>query len=68
MELKINHTKMIFDDAQMSVQMLLDLLCPMHQQGIAVAIGTWVIARTEWSTTMLTDQDELLMITASQGG
>lgn len=36
--------------------------------GIAVAIGARVIRRTEWETTHLTDQAEITLIRATQGG
>jgi sulfur carrier protein len=36
--------------------------------GIAVALNDRVIARSDWTTTILTQNDSILVITAAQGG
>lgn len=68
MELKINNQRKQFDATTLSVQDLLDLEFPNKQNGIAFAINNSVIPRTEWKTTVLSETDDILIITATQGG
>ncbi len=37
-------------------------------KGIAVAVNDTVIPKATWSSTLLTDQDRVTIITATQGG
>ena len=37
-------------------------------QGIAIAVNQQVIPKSEWSTCILKDNDEILLIRATQGG
>jgi len=68
MELKINNLLKQFESTQLSVQQLLDLEIPQKQKGIAVAVNNHVIAKNLWSNTQLTSHDNILIITATQGG
>ncbi|MCL9804167.1 sulfur carrier protein ThiS [Flavobacterium amniphilum] len=68
MELKINNQQKQFDAATLTVQALLDLEFPNKQNGIALAINNSVIPKKEWDTTSLSETDDILIITATQGG
>lgn len=68
MELKINNQLKQFDSENLSVQDLLNLEFPNKQNGIACAINNLVIPKTDWPTTALSETDEILIITATQGG
>jgi sulfur carrier protein len=68
MELKINNKSKHFEAATLSVQALLDLEFPNKQNGIAFAINNSVIPKTDWATTVLSETDDILIITATQGG
>jgi sulfur carrier protein len=37
-------------------------------QGIAIAVNQQVIPKSEWNTCILKDNDEILLIRATQGG
>ena len=37
-------------------------------QGIAIAVNQQVIPKSEWNTCILKDDDEILLIRATQGG
>lgn len=68
MELKINNQLKQFEANELSVQDLLDLEFPNKQNGIAFAINNSVIPKTDWATTTLSETDDILIITATQGG
>jgi sulfur carrier protein len=68
MELKINNQYKTFEAETLSVQALLDLEFPNKQNGIAFAVYNTVIPKTDWATTLLSETDEILIITATQGG
>lgn len=68
MELKINNQRKKFESESLSVQALLNIEFPNKQNGIAFAINNSVIPRTEWATTVLSETDDILIITATQGG
>ena len=51
-----------------TVQQLLDIEIPEKQKGIAVAINNSVVSKTNWSTTILNQHDNVLIIKATQGG
>ena len=38
------------------------------QKGIAVAVNNAVIPKAEWQTTILTENDKIIIIKATQGG
>ena len=68
MELKINNQPKQFEAATLTVQALLDLEFPNKQNGIALAVNNSVIPKNEWDTTSLSETDDILIITATQGG
>jgi len=68
MELKINNQHKPFEAETLTVQALPDLEFPNKQNGIAFAINNSVIPKTEWATTTLSETDDILIITATQGG
>lgn len=68
MELKINNQLKQFGAEKLTVQNLLDLEFPNKQNGIAFAINNSVIPKTDWATTVLSETDNILIITATQGG
>jgi len=68
MELKINHQIKQFNAESLSVQSLLDLEIPNKQNGIAVAINNTVIPKTNWNQHFVSETDEILIISATQGG
>lgn len=52
-----------------SVDALLDLLdLPHRGRGVAVAVGTDVVPRSAWATTVLADGDVVEVLVAVQGG
>jgi len=68
MELKINQQIKKFNVESLSVQSLLDLEIPNKQNGIAVAINNTVVPKTNWNQQLLHETDEILIISATQGG
>lgn len=68
MELKINNQIKQFALDSLTVQALLDLEIPEKQNGIAVAINATVIPRTNWDNHFLNPTDDILIISATQGG
>lgn len=68
MELKINNQTKQFAPDSLTVQALLDLEIPNRQNGIAVAINDTVIPKTNWNSHHLNETDNILIISATQGG
>ncbi|MFD1603823.1 sulfur carrier protein ThiS [Flavobacterium artemisiae] len=68
MELKINQQIKQFNVESLSVQSLLDLEIPHKQNGIAVAINNTVVPKTKWNEYLLHETDDILIISATQGG
>ncbi len=68
MELKINQQIKQFNAESLSVQSLLDLEIPNKQNGIAVAINNTVVPKINWSQRFVSETDEILIISATQGG
>ena len=68
MELKINNQHKHFSGESISAQALLDLEFPNRQNGIALAVNNTVIPKISWDTTFLSESDDILIITATQGG
>jgi sulfur carrier protein len=68
MELNINNKSKTFGQNSLSIQQMLDLEAPNKQKGIAVAINQTVIPKSDWETTLLKSSDQILIITATQGG
>ena len=68
MELKINQQIKKFNVESLSVQSLLDLEIPNKQNGIAVAINNTVVPKSTWNKHLVHETDEILIISATQGG
>ncbi|WP_395058529.1 sulfur carrier protein ThiS [Flavobacterium sp.] len=68
MELKINNQTKYFTPEKLTVQSLLDLEIPVKQKGIAVAINNTVIPKSNWNSHYLNPTDDILIISATQGG
>ena len=67
MEIILNNQIKTFPE-QCTVQQLLDEVVPEKQKGIAVAVNSSVIPKMNWDHYFLTNQDEVLIIKATQGG
>lgn len=68
MELKINNQIKQFQADALSIQALLDIEIPQKQNGIAIAINNSVIPKLNWNSYLLSETDEILIISATQGG
>jgi len=68
MELKINNQIKRFISEELTIQALLDMEVPDRQKGIAVAVNNRVIPKTDWYSYFLNQTDEILIISATQGG
>jgi sulfur carrier protein len=67
MEIKLNNIIKIFSEP-CSIQQLLDEVIPEKQKGIAVALNSSVIPKINWPIQFLKQNDEVLIIKATQGG
>jgi len=68
MELKINNQQKQFIADSLTVQALLDLEIPLKQNGIALAINNTVIPKSDWNSHLIKETDDILIISATQGG
>ena len=68
MELKINNQIKQFPADALSIQALLDIEIPQKQNGIAVAVNNNVIPKSNWNQHLLSETDDILIISATQGG
>jgi sulfur carrier protein len=68
MELKINNQIKQFQANALSIQDLLDIEFSQKQSGIAVAINNTVIPKSNWNDHPISQSDEILIISATQGG
>jgi len=68
MELKINNQTKQFVADSLTVQALLDLEIPLKQNGIALAINNTVIPKSDWNSHLIKETDDILIISATQGG
>jgi sulfur carrier protein len=68
MELKINNQTKQFATDSLTVQALLDLEIPEKQNGIALAINNTVIPKYDWKSYLIQETDDILIISATQGG
>jgi sulfur carrier protein len=53
---------------QFTLNALLDQLSLIDQKGIAVAVNNKVIPKSTWNSHLLSEQDKITIIKASQGG
>ncbi len=68
MEITINNQVKNLSDTNLTVQQLLNMEIPDKQKGIAIAINNNVVPRTEWQTKNILQNDNILIIKATQGG
>lgn len=68
MELTINHQKKIYEQVPASLEQLLLSENLKKEKGIAVALNNQVIPQNDWDSTLLSPNDTILIITATQGG
>lgn len=68
MELKINNQIKQFQADVLHIQDVLDIEISQKQNGIAVAINNTVIPKSNWNSHLLQETDEILIISATQGG
>lgn len=68
MKLIVNNQNKQYEQATISVQELLDMEFPNRQNGIAVAIDNEIIPKSNWETTTIQENADVLIITATQGG
>jgi sulfur carrier protein len=68
MEIRVNNQLKSFSNTSLTVQQLLDLEMPEKQKGIAIAISNKVIPKVEWDKTAISENDDVLIIKATQGG
>lgn len=67
MEIKLNNQIKNLP-AQCTVQQLLDDVIPEKQKGIAIAVNFSVIPKIDWNHHFLINNDQVLIIKATQGG
>jgi sulfur carrier protein len=67
MEIKLNNQLKIISEQQ-NLQQLLDEVIPERQKGIAIAVNSGVISRANWDKHLLKNNDDVLIIKATQGG
>lgn len=69
MEITINNqTRSLIEHSSISVQQLLNIEIPLKQKGIAIAINNMVVPKTEWENKIISNNDIVLIIKATQGG
>lgn len=51
-----------------SLASLVDSVLGEKQKGVAVAVNDTVVAKTQWPSTLLQQNDNILIIKATQGG
>lgn len=68
MEIKVNNQIKKITSNSLTVQALLDLEIPNKQNGIALAINNVVVPKSNWNSHHIKEKDEILIISATQGG
>jgi len=67
MQVKVNHQTLVLSDGA-TIAALLATLEISSPTGIAIAINDQVIKRDQWSSHLLCENDQILIIKATQGG
>ena len=67
MTIKINNQPQTLTDP-LSIKQTLTQFNLWEETGIAVAINEVVIPKCDWDSRLLEDEDEVLVVTATQGG
>lgn len=68
MKLTVNNQEKNYNQSTLYLQDLLDLEFPQRQNGIAIAIDDSIVPKSDWESTLLTENTAVLIITATQGG
>ncbi|QCX54025.1 sulfur carrier protein ThiS [Elizabethkingia sp. JS20170427COW] len=68
MELIINHQKKTYTEPSLTLEALLLLEAPSGLKGVAVALNNHVVPKNLWASTLLQNSDNILIISATQGG
>jgi sulfur carrier protein len=68
MELTVNHQIYFFEQELSSLEELVLLKTKGQVKGVAVALNQRVIPKSQWSETKIYNQDNILLLTATQGG
>lgn len=68
MEITVNNKVKKISGTNLTVQQLLNMEIPDKQKGIAIAINNTVVPRTDWETKNILQNDNILIIKATQGG
>ena len=66
MTVKVNNQSKEIPNNSSVAQLLQQLMQP--ENGIAVAINQQIITKTEWNSKIITEDDDILIIQATQGG
>jgi len=67
MEITVNHQTYQVADV-CSIEQMLNIVLPLTQSGIAVAINEVIIPKKTWSSELIKSNDQILIIKATQGG
>ncbi|MEM8524669.1 MAG: sulfur carrier protein ThiS [Bacteroidota bacterium] len=67
MTIKINNQSQTLENS-LSIKQTLTQFNLWEETGIAVAINEVVIPKCDWESRLLEDEDEVLVVTATQGG
>ncbi|TKC05922.1 sulfur carrier protein ThiS [Pedobacter frigoris] len=67
MKVTVNHKSYVLDEA-CSVEQMLSVVLQNEAKGIAVAINQNIISKSYWSSQLLQEGDQVLLIKATQGG
>ncbi len=68
MELIINNKPITLEVSTIDLETLITDFCQEYTKGIAVAVNQRVIPKAEWKNCILKEKDQVLLITATQGG
>lgn len=69
MEIIINNqTRSLSGHSSLSVQQLLNIEIPLKQKGIAIAVNSKVVPKADWENKIISNNDIVLIIKATQGG
>ncbi len=68
MELTINNQTTNFENAPSALEVAQFWQPSSSLKGVAIAVNNRVIPQSEWETIRLKEQDDILIITATQGG
>ncbi|RQO30359.1 thiamine biosynthesis protein ThiS [Taibaiella sp. KBW10] len=68
MTITLNDVLKTFDTESFTVQALLDLEFSDIPKGMALALNNTVVPKNQWPVTPVRENDQLLLIIATQGG